>query len=356
MSKPYLAFALQPKVYGCADRKEAKKNLKNLCSQIDGCMYVAEMEYPAKLVAVPEGAITGFYDEHSRMDYTEIVRRVALRLPGEETDVLAEKARQWGIYIIAAAKVVEPDLFPDRYFNTVFIIDPSGKIIHRYRKHRVFIAEGSTTPYDVYDEWLQKVGDDVDAFFPVTDTPIGRIGTLLAFDGKFPEAGRALAMNGAEIIYRGGEFELHRRYGYNEIMNRAHAVNNSCYVIAPSNGPKFLDLSDDHPSMTGSVSGGGMIVNYRGQIMCEITNTNVTYAAAMINVQELREYRAKSAVFTLPYSTPEMWARIYSSLAEKFPYPKNSHLSGPFPAYQERKKLMREVVSQMIDSSVIKGP
>ncbi len=33
MSEPYMVFALQPKVYGCADRKEAKKNLKNLCAQ-----------------------------------------------------------------------------------------------------------------------------------------------------------------------------------------------------------------------------------------------------------------------------------------------------------------------------------
>ncbi len=84
MSKPYMAFALQPKVYGCADRKEAKKNLKNLCSQIDGCMYVAEMEYPAKLVAVPEGAITGFYDEHSRMDYIAQIFREYVCLAEED--------------------------------------------------------------------------------------------------------------------------------------------------------------------------------------------------------------------------------------------------------------------------------
>ena len=63
MIDPYMAFAIQPKVYGCQHRKEAKKNLDNLCKQIDGCMYVADMEYPAKLLAIPEGAITGFYDE-----------------------------------------------------------------------------------------------------------------------------------------------------------------------------------------------------------------------------------------------------------------------------------------------------
>ena len=103
-------------------------------------------------------------------------------------------------------------LVPERGIasRTTFVIDPEGKIVHRYRKHRVFVAEGATTPYDVYDEWLKKVGGDINAFFPVADTAIGRIGTLLAFDGKFPEAGRALALNGAEIIYRGGEVELHR--------------------------------------------------------------------------------------------------------------------------------------------------
>ena len=139
-------------------------------------------------------------------------------------------------------------------------------------------------------------------------------------------------------------------------MNRAHAVNNSCYVIAPSNGPKFMDLTDDRPSMTGSVSGGGMIVNYRGQMLCQITNTNVTYAAAMINIQELREYRSKASVYTLPYTTPEMWARIYSSIADKYQYPKNSHLDEPSLDYQGRKKRMRDIVQKMIESSTIKGP
>jgi len=34
--------------------------------QIDECMYVSDMEDPAKLLALPEEAITGFYDEHAR--------------------------------------------------------------------------------------------------------------------------------------------------------------------------------------------------------------------------------------------------------------------------------------------------
>ena len=158
----------------------------------------------------------------SMPDWTilDICKDIAITLPGPETDVLSEKARQWGIYIIAQAKVIEPEIVKDRFFNTAFIIDPNGEIIHRHRKSRVFTAEGSTTPFDVLDVWEEKVGKDLQAFYPVVDTPIGRIGTLVCFEGRFPESGRLLALNGAEIIYRASQVEFHTNMGYWELQNR----------------------------------------------------------------------------------------------------------------------------------------
>jgi len=335
-----MAYAIQSKTYGAPTRADIKKNLENVCKQIDGCMYISDADYPAKLVALPEGALQGFYDEHSRMDSVEICRKIAITLPGEESDVLAETAKKWGIYIIVPAKVIEPEIIPDRFFNTVFIIDPQGKIIHRYRKSRVFTLEASTTPHDVYDLWLEKVGKDPEAFFPVVDTPIGKIGTLLAFDGKFPEAARALALNGAEIIYRGSELEYHKNMGYWEVMNRSHALSNCCYVIAPNNGPKYYDTNEGNPSMTGSAGGGSMVVNYRGQIMSEVKNVNISYAAAMINIDELRSYREKSSFYTLPYLAPELWSLVYSSASKRVPsLTKNRYIDRPVPDYNARKKM-----------------
>ncbi len=170
-----MAYAIQSKTYGAPTRADIKKNLENVCKQIDGCMYISDADYPAKLVALPEGALQGFYDEHSRMESVEICRKIAITLPGEESDVLAETAKKWGIYIIVPAKVIEPEIIPDRFFNTVFIIDPQGKIIHRYRKSRVFTLEASTTPHDVYDLWLEKVGKDPEegVIFPHYEPPSG---------------------------------------------------------------------------------------------------------------------------------------------------------------------------------------
>ena len=40
------------------------------------------------------------------------------------------------------------------------------------------------------------------AFWPVVDTEIGRLGIMMANEGSYPENARALAMNGAEVVYR----------------------------------------------------------------------------------------------------------------------------------------------------------
>ena len=66
MTKPYLAFALQTAAHGCRNRDDIKVNLDHVSKQIDGAMYISQIEYPAKLIALPEGALQGFYDEHAR--------------------------------------------------------------------------------------------------------------------------------------------------------------------------------------------------------------------------------------------------------------------------------------------------
>ena len=62
------------------------------------------------------------------MTKDEAKRLLAISVPGEETDMLAAKAKQYGTYIAAQALENDPD-WPDLFFNTGFIINPQGKII-----------------------------------------------------------------------------------------------------------------------------------------------------------------------------------------------------------------------------------
>ncbi|MGW1109226.1 nitrilase-related carbon-nitrogen hydrolase [Streptomyces sp. NPDC002540] len=73
----------------------------------------------------------------------------------------------------------------------------------------MWCREHSCTPHDVDDRWVELFGDGVEAFCPVLRTQeIGNIGTLCCGDVAYPEAVRALAFNGAEVVHRPGEAVL----------------------------------------------------------------------------------------------------------------------------------------------------
>ena len=122
----YVAVALQPRIYGCRNRDDIEKNLENQLRLLDYAIPHAFLVGggPVKLVSLAEGSIQGFWDEISHMDQATYCKELAIRIPGEETDLLAEKAKEYGVYLVAQAKVVEPDIASDRFFNQGFIISP----------------------------------------------------------------------------------------------------------------------------------------------------------------------------------------------------------------------------------------
>jgi beta-ureidopropionase len=84
-----------------------------------------------------------------------------------------------------------------------FILDPRGEVIlQHYKVSPLFPVEHSMCPHDIYDWRVQKYGRTLQAFWPVVDTEIGCLGIMMANEESYPENARALALNGAEVIYR----------------------------------------------------------------------------------------------------------------------------------------------------------
>ena len=111
------------------------------------------------------------------------------------------------------------------------------------RHHKVvplLPVEHSVTPHNVWDKSVELYGRNLDAFYPVADTEIGRLGFLMANEGSYPENARGLAMNGAEVVYRGPYPHPHVGNGLFEIQNRARALDNDMYLVACNVGTYYL--------------------------------------------------------------------------------------------------------------------
>ena len=176
MITPYTAVGLIPTVRGIRKREDISVNLENLRHLVKAAAWLSSLELPVRLIALPEGALQGFNDEVLDLDHVQFARECAIDIPGPETDVLGVIAREYNSYIMAQAKAHHPD-WPNRFFNVGFILDPSGEVILKhYKVSPLFPVEHSMCPHDVFDWWVEKYGLTLDAFWPVVDTAIGRLG------------------------------------------------------------------------------------------------------------------------------------------------------------------------------------
>src|SRR5262244_3687500 len=264
MIEPYQALGLVPTMRGIRHRDEIKVNLEHLSHLIKAASWLSSMDLPVRLIAVPEGALQGFNDEVLDLNHEEFAAECAIDIPGPETDYLGRLARQWDAFVMAQAKARHPE-FHGRFFNVGFILSPEGEVILRHHKVVPLLpVEHSVTPHNVWDRWVALYGRTLDAFYPVADTEIGRLGFLMANEGSYPENARGLAMNGCEVAHR-GPYPAPHAGNFLEVQNRARALDNNMYVIGNNLATYHIDQSGDTPIDT--FGGGNMIVDYKGQLI-----------------------------------------------------------------------------------------
>lgn len=266
---------------------------------------------PVKLITFPEFFLQGW---DVRWDLEKYLDDIAIFIPGEEIHLLCEKAKEYSIYIAGAALEIDSEWL-DRYFNTAFIIGPEGNVIHKYRKFMpaTYLDEMAVSPHDMYDEYVKMYGEDITTFFPVTETKIGKIGTMICMDGNFPEIARGLALNGAEIIIRPTAYSsplVCSPLDYWELQNRSRAWENHVYIIAPNTG----GFAGDTFCPQHECPGHSMIVDYDGIVQRVMPYPGEGVISGLINLNMLRARRAdvnrnllvqlKTEVFKLIYQDP----------------------------------------------------
>lgn len=293
---PYMALGLSTVVYGIAERRHIRHNLETIEDAIHAAVSMAGINMPVRLIALAEGALTGFTDEIFDLPHTLAARELFIDIPGEETEQLGKLARMYGTYIVGQCKARWPEVMADRFFNTLFVIGPGGEVVHKAAKNHLWCRERSCTPHDIYDRWVELFGDGIDAFYPVLRTDdIGNIGTICCSDGEYPEAVRALTFNGAEVVYRPSEAVPMTNFGGTPggswmVQNRGHAEFNNVYMLCPNIGPVYLSASSKHP--VDIAGGNGHIIGYRGEVLSHAASGNNTVVSAIIDIEALRQFRA----------------------------------------------------------------
>lgn len=354
---PYIAIGLSTVSYGVAERKHIARNLDIIEDCIRGAVETVNINMPVKTVALPEGALTGFTDEVFDLPHVMAARDLFMDIPGEETERLGQLAREYDLYIIGQCKARWPEVMKDRYFNTLFIINPEGKVVHKAAKNHIWCRERSCTPHDVYDRWVELYGDGIEAFYPVLKTDdIGNIGTICCSDGEYPEAVRALAFNGAEVVYRPSEAMPMTGSGYPGggswmIQNRAHAEFNAVYMLCPNVGPVYVHPKMQHPFNVGG--GNSHIVDYRGEIMSYSASNYNTVVAAVIDIEALRQFRVMNLNSNW---TKDLRTELFKRMYEQPLHPKNLWLEQDPLHHAEVDEIYRGNIRRLIERGAYTAP
>lgn len=353
MVEPYTVVGLIPTFWGIRRREDIKKNLDHLEDLTRAAFWLANLDIPVRLIAIPEGGLQGFNDEILDADHADFAKTCAIDIPGPETDRLGALARQWNVFIMAQAKARHED-WPDRFFNIGFVIDPKGEIVLKHYKISALLAcERSVSPHDLFDWWVDKYGRSLQAFWPVADTAIGRLGVMMAMEGNYPENGRGLALNGAEVVYRASLPAPFTQNDYFEISNRARALENNMYVVAPNMSSYYL-FPDSETSID-AVSGHSMIVDYHGAVVGkQIYSNGSTFVTGVINVEALRYHRQSAQVTNWSKDIRTELAQI---IYEKPIYPKNLYADAiPGKHADYKREVIDRQIKLMQDRGIWKKP
>jgi predicted amidohydrolase len=313
-----------------------KRNLDMMCAYIDACFH-SPLVLPVKLVCFPEFSIGGMYN--SRTTTAEVKKYQAITMPGPETDRLAAKAREYGVYIAAVNHENDPSR-PDFFYNTAFIISPKGKIILKYRKLN---TQFGCNPHDIFDEYINPITGTRD-FFPVVDTAIGRLGCGICADVWIPEIPKVYAIKGADIW-------LHLTAGHfwenGEALLRARAIDNTIYVLHENYATMVLTTENHGKTkiathLSAGYGGGSMIIDYYGRIIArEVGNTPEQLVMGEIDVMKLREARRQYRYAMRGNAIAQTRTELFAPYYRRSIFPPNGTIkSGPM------KRQNDEIVSK----------
>lgn len=140
----------------------------------------------------------------------------AERLDGEVAKRLTRIAQEKNMHIVAGSMATEID---GEFYNTTLVFAPNGELIDTYSKVHLFSLFNEQ---DIVSAGKER---------KVVDIAGISSGLAICYDLRFPEFARAMALDGAKVLYLPAQWPSVRGYAW-ELLNKASAAFNQMYVCA----------------------------------------------------------------------------------------------------------------------------
>jgi len=166
---------------------------------------------------------------------------------------LAEAAKRYKMWIIGGTiPLIASD--EQHVRNACLVFDDAGNRVARYDKIHLFSFHRGSECYD--ESRTIEAGDEVVTF----DGPCGRIGLSVCYDLRFPEMYRRLG--DLSLIVVPAAFTETTGRAHWEVLLRARAIENQCYVLACGQG-------GEHPSGRRTF-GHSMLIDPWGEVVASL--------------------------------------------------------------------------------------
>jgi len=196
---------------------------------------------------------------------------------GPIQNFLREQAEKYGIWIVGGT-IPLYGKGEQHMRASCLVYDDRGQPRARYDKIHLFDVLLEENDETYHESATTEPGDKI----TVIDTPFGRLGLAICYDLRFPELFRHMLDEHVEIIVIPAAFTAITGRAHWEVLLRARAVENLCYVVASAQGGYHVNGRETH--------GHSMIVDPWGMVLDELDNGS-SFVLAEIEMEKVKNIR-----------------------------------------------------------------
>lgn len=212
-------------------------------------LLIQAREAGAQLAVLPENfALMGIRE-------TDKIQIAELEGHGPIQDKISQLAKRLGLWVVAGTIPLKGQ--GSRVRASSLVYDEKGVQVARYDKIHLFDVRISEKEAHEESATIEPGAEVV-----VVDTPVGRLGLSVCYDLRFPELYQKLVSKGAQLFTVPSAFTATTGLAHWDVLLRARAIENLCYVLAPNQAGQHENLRHTY--------GHSMIVDPWGKVLSQL--------------------------------------------------------------------------------------